>query len=120
MLNEYEEAEQYFQESLKISEEIDQIREMLATLYYIARVWVAQEKKTEALRLLAVVLKHPTSDQHLLMRTEHIPLRDAAEHLRAKLEQQLGPATYQAAWERGTGLELEVVVMELIERRRSE
>ena len=113
-LGEVEQAEQYFLHSLEISEETGQHREILGTLYDLARVKTAQGKKAHAVELLAVVLHHPLSTLHLFLRTEPVVLRDAAEELRAKLEAELERETYQAAWAQGQTLPLEAVVAGLL------
>lgn len=113
-LGEVEQAEQYFLHSLEISEETGQHREILGTLYDLARVKTAQGKRAHAVELLAVVLHHPLSTLHLFLRTEPVVLRDAAEELRAKLEAELERETYQAAWAQGQTLPLEAVVAGLL------
>ena len=114
-LGEIEEAEHYFRLDLEISEETGRTREMLATLYDLARVWAAQDKKAEAVELAAVVLHHPLSNLSLPLRTELTALGEAAEQLRARLEADLKPEeTYQAAWARGLSRQLEAVVASLL------
>jgi predicted ATPase/DNA-binding SARP family transcriptional activator len=113
-LGEIDQAERYFRLSLEITEETGQTREMLATLYDLARVWAAQGKKAEAVELLAVVLNHPLSNLPLLLRTEDTTLKEAAERLKARLEADLKPESYQAAWARGLTRQLEAVVAALL------
>ncbi|MCG3207711.1 MAG: hypothetical protein FOGNACKC_01311 [Anaerolineae bacterium] len=109
-LGELEQAERYFRLSLEISEETGQTREMLGTLCDLAQVRVAQEKKAEAVQLLAVVLHHPLNNLPLFLRTEETILREAAERLRSSLKTDLKPEVFQAAWSRGQTLQLEDVV----------
>lgn len=113
-LGEVDQAERYFRLSLEITEETGQTREMLATLYDLARVWAAQGKKAEAVELLAVVLHHPLSKLPLLLRTENTVLKEAAERLQARLEADLESRSYQAAWARGLTRQLEEVVAGLL------
>lgn len=113
-LGEVEQAEEYFRRSLGVSEETGQKREMVITLYDIAKVWAVQGKKAQALELVTMVLHHPLSALHLFLRTEDTPLREAAERLRAEMEANLEPETYQAAWNRGQTLQLEEVVADLL------
>ncbi len=113
-LGEVEQADQYFRRSLRVSEETGQKRAMVTTLYDIANVWAVQGKKVQGLELVAVVLHHPLSELHLFLRTEGTPLKEAAERLRAELEADLEPETYQAAWNRGRALQLEEVVAGLL------
>ncbi|MDX1521304.1 MAG: BTAD domain-containing putative transcriptional regulator [Anaerolineae bacterium] len=103
-------AEQYFRLSLEISEETGQTREMLATLYDLARVRAAQGNKAEAVELLAVVLHHPLSNLPLLLRTEDSALKEAATRLLATLEVELDPDVYGAAWSQGRIRHLEEIV----------
>jgi predicted ATPase/DNA-binding SARP family transcriptional activator len=113
-LGEVEQAERYFRLSLEVSEETGQTREMLGTLYDLARVWAAQGNQAEAVEVLAVVLHHPLSILPLFLRTEGTILREAAERFRSSLEADLAPETYQAAWARGLALQLEAVVANLL------
>ena len=113
-LGEIGQAEQYFRHSLEVSEETGQTREILGTLYDLARVKTIQGKKAHAVELLAVVLHHPLSSLHLFLRTESTVLREAAEQLRVKLEAEMEPATYQAAWAQGQTLPFEAVVSGLL------
>ena len=111
---EVEQAEHYFRHSIQVSEETGQTREILGTLYDLARVKTAQGKKPHAVELLAVVLHDPQSSLHLFLRTESTILREAAEQLRVKLEAEMEPATYQAAWAQGQTLPFEAVVSGLL------
>jgi len=107
-----QEAQQFFLKSLRISQECGQTREMLASLRDLANVQIAQGNLDSALKLLAVVLKHPTSGQNSLNRPER--LRDEAEKLRAMIESQLDPALYQSAWETGHRQRLADVVTQIL------
>ena len=64
------------------------------------------------LRLLAVVLNHPASEQNSLNRPER--LRDEAEKLRAQIEIQLDPERYRAAREAGQRQRLADVVTQIL------
>jgi len=112
-LEEFVEAEQYHLQSLKIGHEIGQLREMLGDLYGLARVWAVFGRGSDAVELLAVVLLHPASEQHLLITPATI--QHEAERLRAELEAVLPPEEYATAWQLGKTRELEVVVAELLE-----
>jgi tetratricopeptide (TPR) repeat protein len=105
-------AQQFFLKSLRISQECGQTREMLASLRDLANVQMAQGNLEGALKLLAVVLQHPTSDQNSLNRPER--LRDEAEKLRAMIESQLDPALYQSAWEMGHRQRLADVITQIL------
>jgi tetratricopeptide (TPR) repeat protein len=114
MENDPEQAQQFFLKSLRISQECGQTREMLASLLELANVHVAQGTLDDALRLLAVVLNHPASDQNSLNTNRFESLRDAAERLRAQIEPQLDHLVYQAAWESGQGQRLADVAGSLL------
>ncbi|MCB9078872.1 MAG: AAA family ATPase [Anaerolineaceae bacterium] len=107
-------AETYFRLSLEVSEETGQAREMVAMLYDLARVWAAQNQKSEAVELVAVVLCHPLSNLPLLLRTEGTTLYETAERFRAQLEADLEPQIYQAAWVKGQAQPIEAVVARLL------
>lgn len=115
-LGELDQAGRYFRLSLEISEETGQTREMIGTLHDLARVWAAQGKKVEAVELLAVVLHHPLSSLPLFLRIEETSLGEVAERLRARLEADLDPEHYQAAWARGSTQQLEAVVAGLLRK----
>jgi predicted ATPase/class 3 adenylate cyclase len=97
MENDIEQAQHFFVRSLRISQESGQTREMLASLRDLANVSMARGDLDGALKLLAVVLKHPASDQNSLNRPER--LRDEAEKLRAQIEAQWNEASYRSWWE---------------------
>ena len=63
------------------------------------RLAVMRGDREGALRLAAVVLRHPASEQNSLNRPER--LRDETEKLRAQIETQLDADRYRAAWETG-------------------
>jgi predicted ATPase len=107
-----EQAKQYFLKGLRISQACGETRQMLASLRYFARVYVAQGNLDKALQLLAVVLNHPASEQSSLNRPER--LRDLAENLRAQIETQLDPSLYQSAWESGQRQRLVDVVTQIL------
>jgi predicted ATPase len=112
LLDAVAEAEKYFLQSLNVSHEIGQTREVLTTLLNLAKMRATSNRKLLALELLAVVLQHPVSAQHGLFTQK--PIRDNAEQLRARLEEELSPEDYAAAWERGKNLELDQVVVDLL------
>jgi len=73
--------------SLRISEEIGQTREMVETLFDIARARVAQGKNEEAIWLTTLVLSQPAITQQSLFGNRH--LQEEAKLLRKKLEDDL-------------------------------
>lgn len=111
-LKDYSEAEQNYLQSLAINDEIGQTRELLVTLYDIARVWAVIERPADAVELLAIILRHPARDQHGLFRANSI--QTDAEQLRTEFEAALEPAEYSAAWQRGQSAELDDAVAELL------
>jgi len=110
--NEVAQAQQFFLKSLRISQECGQTREILASLRDLANVHIAQGNLDDALKLLAVVLNHPASEQNSLNRPER--LRDEAEKLRAQIETQLERPVYQSAWETGQRQRLADVVTQIL------
>jgi hypothetical protein len=78
----------------------------------LADVEVARGNLDGALKLLAVVLNHPASDQNSLNRPER--LRDEAEKLRAQIELQLDQPRYQSAWELGQRQRLADIVTQIL------
>lgn len=108
----YREAEDYYLQSLAISDEIGQTREMLATCYHIAKVRALTGRAGEAVQLLAMVLNHPAREQRGQFRPATI--REDAERLRMELEGVVELDTYAAAWRQGEAAELDAVIAELL------
>ena len=105
------EAENYLLQSLKITNEIGLVRDKLNLLYEYACLLVAQGNSEQAVELLTMVLQHPASHQ---IRLGEGRIRDSAKSLLVKLEDELAPAAYTAALERGQELDLDEVVNELV------
>ena len=105
-------AEQNFFNSLRISHQCGQTREMLASLRDFASVYMGRGDLVNALQLLSVVLSHPVSEQNSLNRPER--LRDEAEKLRVQIEAQLDPARYQTAWETGCRRQIGELVEQIL------
>lgn len=116
LLEEFEEAQAYYLQSLRIAFENGQTREVLGDLKNIARTWVALDKRAEAIHLLAVVLRDPAAAQKQHGTFTQTSIYDDAERLRAELEVELPPEGYAAAWRRGQALGLETVVDEILEQ----
>jgi len=117
MENDIEQAQQFSLACLRISRDSGQTREMLASLRDLASVYIAQGNPEAALQLLAVVLRHPASEQNSmssvqLNRPER--LRDEAEKLRVQIESQLDQTLYQSAWESGQKNRLAEVVAQIL------
>ncbi len=106
------EAERCYRHSLGISDEIGQTREMVETLFDIARVRSAQGKKEEAVRLTALVSSHPGSTQRSLF--GHRQLRKEAELLRKELEAALAPKVYETTLSSDSFLDFETVISSLL------
>ncbi|MDX1995750.1 MAG: tetratricopeptide repeat protein [bacterium] len=71
----------------------------LETLLGIARLFIAEDKKEQALELLAFVLYHPENDA----------MEDEAERLAFDLESQVAATIVEKAWERGKESKLEEI-----------
>ncbi|MEK6256717.1 MAG: hypothetical protein N2C13_05300, partial [Chloroflexota bacterium] len=106
-------AQENFMLSLKVSDEIGQVREMLGTISDYSKVLCILDKQEEAVRLLATVLEHPANQQFALFRPESI--RDEAERTRAELEESTDAAVYAAAWKEGSAHSLDDLVAGLLE-----
>ena len=110
-INKIAEAENYLLQSLRISNEIGLVREILNLLYECACLLIAQGNSEQAAELLTLVLQHPASHQ---IRLGEGRIRDSAKGLLVKLENELPPEAYTAALERGQELELDEVIIELL------
>ncbi len=111
---EIQEAEKHYLTSLAISEELGQTREIVGTLYDLAKVKASSQEEERAVELLNLVLRHPASKQYSALRRRAI--EEEANSLLRKLKDQLPSKAYDAAREHATGLELETVVEELLGR----
>ena len=110
------EAEKYLRQGLRITREIGFVRDIVNLLYEVARLRVTQGMAKEAVELLALVLENPAS---LLTRWLEGRISDNANDLLAKLEDDLPPEDYAAAFARGREMELDKVVTGLIEAKAS-
>jgi predicted ATPase len=106
-----EEAEFYLYKSLLITREIGWVRDIINLIYEFARLRVEQGKMEHAVEMLAMVIHHPSSDH---IRWLEGSIRESAENLLAKLEDDLSPELLNAAVERGRVSNLDVVVAALL------
>ncbi len=111
LMGDYIEAEKYLVQCLTLSKETRFVRDMVNLIYEFSRLKAAQNSLEEAVRLLALVIDHPTSNQTRWLEGR---IRDSAIGLLAELEAKLPPETYSAALERGQELDLDKVVEDLI------
>jgi len=107
-LEEFEEAELNSALSLRISWETGQEPGKLQNLVDIAKAWKAQGRRAEASEAIAAVLHNSGIDQRAILRPTVI--REDAETLRSELERELDLDQYQAAWEKGSGEEVDDIV----------
>jgi predicted ATPase len=112
LLEEFDEAELSYALSLRISQETGQIRDALANLTDIAKIWKAQGRGGEAVEAVAAVLHHSQIDQASLLISSSI--REEAETLRSELERELNPGEYEAAWKKGAAEDVDDVVIRIL------
>jgi hypothetical protein len=112
-LGDLTEAEKYLFQSLKITKEIGFVRDIVNLLYEYARLHAAQGNPERAIELLALVIRHPASQQHRMIEGR---IRDSAKGLLAELENDLSPEAYTAALERGREMDLDEVIENLSPR----
>jgi predicted ATPase/class 3 adenylate cyclase len=113
-LEQFWEAEMSYGLSLRYCFETGQIRETLANLTDIARVWSAQGRGSEAVQMLATVLQQPEIGQNALFRPASIG--EEAETLSVELKEELESDEYQASWEKGSSEELEDAVIRILKQ----
>jgi predicted ATPase len=111
LMGDYVETEKYLVQCLTLSKEVSFVRDVINLLYEFARLKAAQNNLEEAVKLLVLVIEHPTSNQTRWLEGR---IRDSAKSLLAELETELAPDTYTAALERGQELTLDEIVAELI------
>jgi len=110
LMGDYVETEKYLVQCLTLSKEVGFVRDVINLLYEFARLMAAQNNLEEAVKLLVLVIEHPTSNQTRWLEGR---IRDSAKNLLAKLEAEL-PDTYSPALERGRELDLDKVVEDLV------
>ena len=111
MLEDFASAGDYFLESLKVSEETGQLREMVGALTDIASALAADGRADEALALAATAFAHHASDQVTVL--NQTPISERAEDICQSVS-----ATNQAdsaAWDRGLAANFDEVVSSLLE-----
>jgi hypothetical protein len=109
--NKIAEANQYLIQSLRITNEIGLVRDILNLLYEYACLLVAQGDSESAAELLALTIQHPASEQ---IRLGEGRIKDSAKSLLTDLEDELSPVTYSTALKRGQELDMDEVIIELI------
>jgi predicted ATPase/DNA-binding CsgD family transcriptional regulator len=109
------EAENYLTQSLRITNEIGLVGEILTLLYEFAYLLVVQGNSEQAAELLTMILQHPFSHQFKLGEGR---IKDSAKSLLVEIEDELSPDAYTAALERGQKLEMDEVVIELVGPKR--
>lgn len=111
-VGDFEVSTGHYRESLELSYDLGQVREMLGVLTNIARVRGSSGAPEEAVELLSTILADPTGSQQLPMQPASI--HAIAEEVRAEYAAELEPADYAAAVERGRAQTTEAVVEELL------
>lgn len=109
-INEIEEAEYYLNKSLVIAQETGLGREKANLLYEIAALRVAQNRKEEAVELLALGLTLPQSS---LARIEGGSIQEKCLILLTRIENAISQDAYSAAVKNGQQSELDDVILEL-------
>ncbi|MGB3702982.1 MAG: hypothetical protein WA997_17100 [Anaerolineales bacterium] len=105
------EAEKYLFQCLVMTMEIGFVRDVINIYYEFARLMVAKEEPEHAAELPAFVILHPASQQTRMMEGR---IRDSAQNLLTKLEQELPQDDYTAATLRGQDLELDQIFNALV------
>jgi tetratricopeptide (TPR) repeat protein len=109
-INEIEEAEYYLNKSLAIAQETGLGREKANLLYEIAALRVAQNRREEAVELLALVLTLPQSS---LARIEGGSIQEKCLILLTRIENAISQDAYSAAVKNGQESVLDEVILEL-------
>ncbi len=109
-------ADDAFLDALALSEQMGLVREMAGMMTKVAAIRAELGKTEEAVEILACVLADRVSDQQLV--TESVPISQMAEEVLSKLEEDLQPDAYAAAYARGRVRSIEAGAKELLARRR--
>ncbi len=111
-LGDFEVSLGHYLESLELSYDLGQSREMLGVLTNIARLRASMGHIEEAVDLLATILADPAGTQQLPL--QPAPIRTIAEELQAAYEAELEQSAFAAAVERGQSRTTEVAVKDLL------
>ena len=105
------EAEAYFRQSLKIGYDLGLDRDIVNHLYEFARLRLAQNRKTEAIILLTLLLRQPASQQTRLGSGR---IKDNAKALLTKVKEDISPASFTKAQKLGETAILDEKLSELL------
>lgn len=111
LLGRFDRAEVYLLQCLRMSSEVGFTRDVVKLLYEFACLRLLQGKFEEAVELLSLIYHHPDSHQSSW---QEEPIWEGTKAALAKVEIELQPQVYEAAFQRGRERSLEAVVMELI------
>jgi tetratricopeptide (TPR) repeat protein len=106
-----EEAEDYLLQCLEMTKEIGFVRDVINLYYEFARLAGARGYPERAVEILAFVIQHPASNQIRMMEGR---IRDSAQELFDNLKGGLPEDKFQAAVEKGQGLELDQIYADLV------
>lgn len=104
-------AEIFLLESLRITNDIGFVRDLVNLLYEFARLHVAQNNLDGALELLGLVIQHPASQETRWLEGR---IRDSANDLLAEIEGRVPPDNLSDALERGRSLDLDTCIADIL------
>ena len=107
-LENYAAAREHIQTLLKSGGLWHTARSLMSCLPVLAILYANQDEVERAVEVLGLAFTHPTSP------TAWMEKWMLLKRLQTKLETDLGIERYEAAWERGTKLELETVISEIL------
>jgi predicted ATPase/class 3 adenylate cyclase len=106
-------AKAAFVESLRVAERTGMVLEMLASLVKIAMVFSADERPTEAVRLLASVTADPASGHQMFTETTSIHAAASAEL--ETLHDSMDPQVYERAFTDGSSMAHRALAKDLLD-----
>ena len=104
----------YLRESLKITNDIGFVRDIVNLFYEFARLRAVEKNFEGAVELLGLVIQHPASQEARWLEGR---IRDNAKDLLGEIEAQVAPQCFSAALERGRTLDLDTCIAEFIGRK---
>ena len=110
-LGQINEADLYLQQSLRITNEIGFVRDIINLFYEFARLKAAKNNHEQAVELLAFVVQHPASAQARMMEGR---IRDSAQTFLENIKGELPEEALDSAFARAEKLELEEIVETLL------
>ena len=113
-LERFDAAEDAYIDSIRTSETMGMIREMLGLMVKISEARVSVGREADAVEMLATVIADPTSTEQVF--TQNISIMENARSILDDIRTDMDEAEYASAYERGTASSFDDAVNVLLGR----